>query len=401
MRALVKAPRKQLLSASGIALAAALAASGSAVQAQSFQATPTSTFGSVSINQGSGTTDIVVSSPSAVINWTPTDTATTGGPIIFQSAGTTATFSNNPASNSDFAVLNRIIPSGSTRPIQFDGTVVSRLQSAAGGSAAGGTVFFYSPGGILIGASSVFDVGNLVLTTSDLNYNTTDGSFDTSGAYVFQPASVAGSQIVVSAGAQLGATTDGSYIAMVAPSVVNNGTITVNGSAALVAADAATITFSPSGLFDIQVDSGTSATGTVAANNGTITGPAATDPSFLHRIYMVAVPKNDAITMAIGAGSSLGFDIAGAADVSGNTIVLSAGNNVVGGSAQNFASSGGGTGLAGISGGDADVTSNLEARLTGQFQLGSGTSAGLNFASNVFVSSSGGDVSIFANAGDR
>ncbi|NLR38544.1 hypothetical protein [Novosphingobium sp. ERW19] len=401
MRALVKAPRKQLLSASGIALAAALAASGSAAQAQSFQATPTSTFGSVSINQGSGTTDIVVSSPSAVINWTPTDTATTGGPIIFQSAGTTATFSNNPASNSDFAVLNRIIPSGSTRPIQFDGTVVSRLQSAAGGSAAGGTVFFYSPGGILIGASSVFDVGNLVLTTSDLNYNTTDGSFDTSGAYVFQPASVAGSQIVVSAGAQLGATTDGSYIAMVAPSVVNNGTITVNGSAALVAADAATITFSPSGLFDIQIDSGTSATGTVAANNGTITGPAATDPSFLHRIYMVAVPKNDAITMAIGAGSSLGFDIAGAADVNGNTIVLSAGNNVVGGSAQNFASSGGGTGLAGISGGDADFTSNLEARLTGQFQLGSGTSAGLNFASNVFVSSSGGDVSIFANAGGQ
>lgn len=401
MRAHVKAPRKQLLSASGIALATALAASGSVAQAQSFQATPTSTFGSVSINTGSGTTDIVVSSPSAVINWTPTDTAATGGPIIFQTAGTTATFTNNPSGTSDFAVLNRIVPSGSTRPIQFDGTVISRLQSAAGGSAPGGTVFFYSPGGILIGASSVFDVGNLVLTTSDLNYSTNDGSFDTSGAYVFQPVSVAGSQIVVSAGAQLGATTDGSYIAMVAPSVTNNGTITVNGSAALVAADAATITFSPSGLFDIQVDSGTSATGTVAANNGTITGPAATDPSFLHRIYMVAVPKNDAITMAIGAGSSLGFDIAGAADVIGNTIVLSAGNNVVGGSAQNFASSGGGTGLAGISGGDADFTSNLEARLTGQFQLGSGSSAGLDFASNVFASSTGGDVSVFANAGGQ
>ncbi|QOV92635.1 hypothetical protein [Novosphingobium sp. ES2-1] len=401
MRAHVKAPRKQLLSASGIALATALAASGSVAQAQSFQATPTSTFGSVSINTGSGTTDIVVSSPSAVINWTPNDTAATGGPIIFQSAGTTATFTNNPASNGDFAVLNRIIPSGSTRAIQFDGTVVSRLQSAAGGSAPGGTVFFYSPGGILIGASSVFDVGNLVLTTSDLNYSTTDGSFDTSGAYVFQPVSVAGSQIVVSAGAQLGATTDGSYIAMVAPSVTNNGTITVNGSAALVAADAATITFSPNGLFDIQVDSGTSATGTVASNNGTITGPAASNPDFFHRIYMVAVPKNDAITMAIGAGSSLGFDIAGAADVIGNTVVLSAGNDVAGGSAQSFASSGGGTGLANISGGDADFTSNLEARLTGQFQLGSGSSAGLDFASNVFASSTGGDVSVFANAGGQ
>ncbi|WP_156452046.1 hypothetical protein [Novosphingobium sp. CCH12-A3] len=398
MRAHVKAPRKQLLSASGIALATALAASGSVAQAQSFQATPTSTFGSVSINTGSGTTDIVVSSPSAVINWTPNDTAATGGPIIFQSAGTTATFTNSPASNGDFAVLNRIIPSGSTRAIQFDGTVVSRLQSAAGGSAPGGTVFFYSPGGILIGASSVFDVGNLVLTTSDLNYSTTDGSFDTSGAYVFQPVSVAGSQIVVSAGAQLGATTDGSYIAMVAPSVTNNGTITVNGSAALVAADAATITFSPNGLFDIQVDSGTSATGTVASNNGTITGPAASNPDIFHRIYMVAVPKNDAITMAIGAGSSLGFDIAGAADVIGNTVVLSAGRDVISGNVST-PSGGGGTGLASVIGGDAEITSDFTARATGSVSLGSGTSAGLNFAANVLIEATGGASGLFANAG--
>ncbi|MGV3511849.1 MAG: hypothetical protein ACO1OX_07570 [Novosphingobium sp.] len=399
MRSIPLATRNQLLSASGLALATALVAAGPALRAQSFQATPTSTFGSVTINTTPTTTAITVSSPSAVINWTPADTAATGGPIIFQASGTTATFINNPAANSDFAVLNRIIPSGSTRPIQFDGTVISRLQSAVGGQTAGGTVFFYSPGGILIGASSVFDVGNLALTTSDLNYSTVDGSFDTSGSYVFQPATVAGSQIIVNAGAQLGATTDGSYIAMVAPSVTNNGTINVNGSAALVAADAATITFSPSGLFDIQVDSGTSATGTVASNNGTITGPAATDPSFFHRIYMVAVPKNDAITMAIGSGSALGFDIAGAADVSGNTIVLSAGHNVVGGSAQVVPAAGGGTGLASISGGDADFTSNLVARSTGSVVLGSGTAAGLNFASDVFASTSGGDASVFANAG--
>lgn len=400
MRALIPVTRRQLVSASGLALATAMVAAAPSLRAQSFQGTPTSTFGSVTINTGPTTTAITVSSPSAVINWTPNDTAATGGPIIFQNSGTTATFTNNPASNTDFTVLNRIVPSGSTRPIQFNGTVVSQLQNAAGGATPGGTVFFYSPGGILIGASSVFDVGNLVLTTSDITYDSS-GNFSTSGAYVFQPATVAGSQIIVNAGAQLGATTDGSYIAMVAPSVTNNGTINVNGSAALVAADAATITFSPSGLFDIQVDSGTSATGTVISNNGTITGPAASDPAFFHRIYMVAVPKNDAITMTIGAGSTLGFDIAGAADVIGNTIVLSAGNNVVGGSAQNFASSGGGTGLAGINGGDADFTSNLVARTTGQVQLGSSSSAGLDFASNVFVSSSRGDVSVFANAGGQ
>ncbi|MBB4615840.1 hypothetical protein [Novosphingobium taihuense] len=398
MRAMLPVTRQQLLSASGLALATAIVASGPALRAQSFQATPTATFGSVTINTTPTTTAITVSSPSAVINWTPTDTAATGGPIIFQTSGTTATFTNNPAANSDFAVLNRIIPSGSTRPIQFDGTVVSRLQSAAGGQVPGGTVFFYSPGGILIGASSVFDVGNLVLTTSDLNFDSA-GNFDSSGSYVFQPATVAGSQIIVNAGAQLGATADGSYIAMVAPSVTNNGTINVNGSAALVAADAATITFSPSGLFDIQVDSGTSATGTVAANNGTITGPAASGGTFLHRIYMVAVPKNDAITMAINAGSTLGFDIAGAADVSGNTIILSAGHNVNGGDPAIAPSAGGGTGLVSITGGDADITSNFVASATGGVVFGSGTSAGLDFASNVSIDGTGGDNSIFSNAG--
>lgn len=399
MRANPIATRRQLLSASGLAMATALLAGSPAAHAQSFQGTPTSTFGSVTISTGSGTTDVVVSSPSAVINWTPTDTAPTGGPIAFQTAGTTATFTNNISGNSDFAVLNRIIPSGSTRPIQFDGTVVSRLQSAVAGPTPGGTVFFYSPGGILIGASSVFDVGNLVLTTSDLNYSTVDGSFDTSGSYVFQPASVAGSQIVVSVGAQLGATTDGSYIAMIAPSVTNNGAINVNGSAALVAADAATITFSPSGLFDIQVDSGTSATGSVLINNGSVAGPAASSPTFLHRVYMVAVPKNSAITMAIGAGSSLGFDIAGAADVSGNSIILSAGQDVVGGNAQVAPSAGGGSELAGITGGDADFTSNLVSRSTGSFTLNSASSAGLDFASNVFISSSQGDAGIGVNPG--
>lgn len=400
MRAMLPVTRQKLLSASGLALATALVASAPALRAQSFQATPTSTFGSVTINTTPTTTAITVSSPSAVINWTPTDTAATGGPIIFQTSGTTATFTNNPAANSDFAVLNRIIPSGSTRPIQFDGTVVSRLQTAAGGQVPGGTVFFYSPGGILIGASSVFDVGNLVLTTSDLNFDSA-GNFDSSGSYVFQPATVAGSQIIVNAGAQLGATVDGSYIAMVAPSVTNNGTITVNGSAALVAADAATITFSPSGLFDIQVDSGTSATGTVAANNGTITGPVASGGTFLHRIYMVAVPKNDAITMAINAGSTLGFDIAGAADVSGNTIILSAGHNVNGGNPAFAPSAGGGTGLVSITGGDADITSNFVASATGGVVLGSTSSAGLDFASNVSIEGAGGSNSIFSNTGGR
>lgn len=378
---------RKLVSASGIALATAMVANPPLAHAQSFQGTVASTFGSVTVLTGTNTTDITVSSPSAVINWTPTDQAATGGPINFQTAGTTATFSNDSSTGGNFAVLNRIIPVGSTRPIQFNGNVVSQLRAISGPSTPGGTVFFYSPGGILLGANAVFDVGNLALTTSDLSFDP-EGEFDTAGSYVFQPATVPGSQISILPGAQISASADGSYVALVAPRVDNGGTINVNGSAALVAADAATITFSPNGLFDIEVDSGTSATGTVATNNGTITGPAAA-PSVFHRVYMVAVAKNDAITMAIGSGSTLGFDIAGAANVVGNSIVLSAGHDVVGGNAGADPSAGGGTGETSVSVVDATITSNFSATATGGVELLSVSATGLDFASDVFVEATG------------
>ncbi|MFY8196634.1 MAG: hypothetical protein ACOVKV_16305 [Novosphingobium sp.] len=199
MRYQLPITRKQMLSASGLALATALVAAGPALRAQSFQGTPVSTFGNVSIFATLSATDVTVSSPSAVINWVPNDTNTTGGPINFQPTGTTATFRNNPDLTSDFTVLNRIVPSGSTRAIQFNGNVVSRLQTQAG-QVAGGTVFFYSPGGILIGSSGAFDVGNLVLTTSDLAYDAS-GNFGSNGQYVFQQATVAGAQVSLAPGA--------------------------------------------------------------------------------------------------------------------------------------------------------------------------------------------------------
>lgn len=383
MRYQLPITRKQMLSASGLAMATALVAAGPALRAQSFQGTPVSTFGNVSIFATLSATDVTVSSPSAVINWVPNDTNTTGGPINFQPTGTTATFRNNPDLTSDFTVLNRIVPSGSTRAIQFNGNVVSRLQTQAG-QVAGGTVFFYSPGGILIGSSGAFDVGNLVLTSSDLAYDAS-GNFGSNGQYVFQQATVAGAQVSLAPGAQINATTDGSYVAMVAPYVSNAGTISVNGSAALVAADAASIQFSPNGLFSVQIDSGSSASGIAVLNSGSIGGPAASNVTQFHRIYMVAVPKNDALTMLIGAGSSLGFDVAGAADVVGNAIVLSGGKDIIAGEAAPKASNGAGTGLVNIQGSDADVTASFRSASTGVTQFFSSSSAGLDFASDVAI----------------
>lgn len=389
---------KPLLSASGLAVAAMLVSPSvvGTARAQSFQGTPDSTFGSVFVNNTSpGITDVLVLTPSAVINWIPNDTAPTGGPINFQPTGTTATFTNDPASTSDFMVLNRIIPLGSTRPIQFNGNVVSTLSAISSPSVPGGTVFFYSPGGILIGSTATFDIGNLVLTTSDLNYDS-GGNFGSGNTFAFQPVVVPGSQIVVQAGAQITSQVPSSYIALVAPSVVNDGIIGLDGGAALVAADAATITFSPSSLFDIQVDSGTSATGTVLANNGIITGPASVGPA--NRIYMVAVPKNDAITMALGSGSLLGFDVAAAADVVGNAIVLSAGHDIAGGQIQTDRSIGGGDGLVSIAATDTFVTSGLTGRATGSINMSSESDLGLIFAGDTVLDAASGTSNITANA---
>ncbi|MBA4353893.1 MAG: hypothetical protein C0409_04305, partial [Novosphingobium sp.] len=386
---------RKLVSASGLALATAMIANVPVARAQSFQGTVSSTVGSVSVVNGTNTTTITVSSPSAVINWTPSDQAATGGPINFQPAGTTATFANNPTNTTSFAVLNRIVPVGSTRPIQFNGSVVSTLRNPDAGDMTGGTVFFYSPGGILLGASATFDVGNLALTTLDLD-NDAAGNFDTAGGFVFKPATVAGSQVNILPGAQISAPADGSYMALVAPRVTNDGAINISGSVALVAADAATLTFSPSGLFNIEVNSGTSATGTVLANNGSITGPAAS--TFFHRVYMVAVPKNDAITMALGSGSTLGFAIAGAADVVGNAIVLSAGRDVIA-NAIGGPSAGGGTGLVSLVATDANVTSYTTIAATGGVNLTSSSATGLNFASDLFVYGDGASSSLSATAG--
>ncbi|MGN6497106.1 MAG: hypothetical protein ACTHK5_07170 [Tsuneonella sp.] len=307
------------------ALATALAAAPAA--AQSFQGSSTVVFGGASVIQGSGTTNVDVTTPSAVIDWTPSDTAiSNGAPINFQPAGTTATFNGV---NGDFALLNRIVPTDTTRPIVFDGNVISQIQTGAG-AVRGGTVFFYSPGGILVGSNAVFDVGNLGLTTAPPVVDAS-GNWYTGNQVQFAQADSA-SYVSIQPGAQITASQQGSYVAAFAPHIYQGGTIFTNGQAALVAAEAGTITFSPDGLFDIQVTVGTDGQGGIGIDHtGTTTGGASTGAGDNRRIYMVAVPKNTLLQMTFERGSSVGFDVAGAADTVGNAVVLSAGRNVTGG----------------------------------------------------------------------
>lgn len=351
---------------SAIALAAALAAAPAA--AQSFQGTPAVTFGNATVTESAGITDVQVDSTSAVIDWTPDDNAINNGvPILFQPAGTTATFHNNPTSQNDFALLNRINPADATRAIIFDGTVISRLQTSLG-QVAGGTVFFYSPGGIVVGANAVFDVGNLGLTTAAPVVDG-NGNWYVGNQVQFQQAA---STSKINIDGQITASAEGSYVAAFAPFVDvagvggSVGSIDVNGQVALVAGEAGTITFSPDGLFDIQVTIGSDGNqdGTGVFVDGEITGPASSGPGDNHRIYMVAMPKNTALSIAFGRGASVGFDVAGAADTVGNAVILSAGRNVVG---DAFVES------SRIAGGDIDINDSS----TGS------TAAGIDFTSQV------------------
>ena len=302
-----------LLSCASLAMAMAMVAPQKA-HAQAFQGTPETTSGSVAYDRGTpGVETITVNTGTATINWSPYDSEGTGN-INFLPSGNTATYQGG-AEAGNYTVLNRIVPTDPTRAIEFNGTVLSKLA----GGATGGNVWFYSPGGIVVGATAIFDVGGLLLTTNDI----ADGwSADGTGFNAsFGPGS-ANSKIQILSGAKINALQQNSYVALVSSRIEQGGTVRVNGSAAYVAAEQLTMTMNQ-GLFDIQVDVGG---GTDDPNGivhtGETSGPANTTAGDNHTIYMVAVPKNQALTMLLGG--TIGFD-AGTASVQNGQIVLSSG----------------------------------------------------------------------------
>jgi hypothetical protein len=309
----------------GCAIAGLCAAAGQ-VDAQAFNANPKTVAGSVNYDRATpGVETITVDSPSAIINWTPS-----GVPSIFLPQGNTATFVNGP-SVGNYAVLNRIL---TLQPVRFDGTVLGLIGDLAAGTAApGGTIIFSSPGGIIIGATAVFDVGNLVLTSLNVVDDGTGNFFDANGTLLMNGgAGAPNAAIVTEAGAQIRALTQGSYVAMVAPRIVHGGSVRVNGSVAYVAGEQVQLRVNQ-GLFDIIVDTG-SDNAVPLIHTGSTGGPASTGAGDLHGIYMVAVPKNQAIT-AILQGN-VGFDPAVDAAIENGVIVLSAGFNVVGGQVDRY-----------------------------------------------------------------
>jgi len=351
--------RQRLLTSCAIAAGlAALAMGGPALAQVAGSGSIVSGTGAIS-PPGPGATTVTTTTPQAIINWTPTDTAPTGGAIDFLPTGNTLNF----VGTGSYTVLNRFVDgSGGSiaRQIALNGTVNSYVGSTTGPR--GGNIWFYNAGGILIGATGAINVGSLVLTANDIN--TTGGLFGPGGTIRFNGA--AGSQSAITVNGTINANVvgnpGGSYVALVAPRIVQAGTIRVDGSAAFVAAEQADIRIN-NGLFDINVLVGAEG-GTVITHSGTTTGPAHEQGDIdQSRIYMVAIPKNDAVTMLVSG--QVGYDDAVSAQTDPDgAVVLSAGYNIVNGQ---IAGSPVGNGAANITVNDTIFRSDTTARASGAF----------------------------------
>ncbi|MGH6658707.1 MAG: beta strand repeat-containing protein, partial [Sphingomicrobium sp.] len=326
-----------------------------------------------------GTDTIQVTNSTATINWT----ANAGNDFLPD--GTTQNFTSTSGLD-DYTVLNTVTPSG-TGPIYLNGTIASTI---GGTLTKGGNIWIYSPGGIVIGATAVFDVGGLLLTSLTIaNGWSADGDgFSAS----FSKEAGDGGTIQILAGADIQALQQNSYIALVAPRIEQGGTIRVDGSAALVAAEQLTMTMNQ-GLFDILVDSG----GGTDDPNGIVHTGSTTGPTTGDNIYMVAVPKNLAMTMLLGG--TIGFDATSATELNGQ-IVLSAGwapyyegSNLI---FQAFSPS---TKNANIDIGPGTYTSNVIAIATQNVSAIADTGT-INLAGDIIFQSSFGEVRLEASDGN-
>ncbi len=307
------ARHKLMMGCASVAMLSSVVAAHDAY-AQAFAGTPSVTSGTVTIDSTTPNVDnITVGSPTAVINWSPTDTGTGGGTIDFLPSTGTANFYG---SSGDYTVLNRIVPNDPSRTIALNGSIYSWLD---GGTTKGGNIWFYSPGGLLVGTGAIIDVGSLLLSTVDVTSFTASGTgFNATFALTESSAGA----IEILPGAQINAenVTSNSYVAMVAPRIEQAGDVRVDGSVAYVAGEGVTMTMDQ-GLFDIQVGVGSGdANGIV--HSGTTIGAANESLSNSNRMYFMAVPKNQAITMLVGG--TIGYEATSASVVNGE-IKLTAG----------------------------------------------------------------------------
>ena len=214
-----------------LALSITAVALPTTAHAQGVNATPTVAQGTVAIDRATpGVDTLTVTGNNAIVDWAPTTIS--GVPLTFLPDGNSLIFRGNPG-DPNFAILNRILPTAITSPAEFAGTVQSFVQPTVGGpSNPGGFVAFYSPTGILVSGTAVFQVPQLVLSTNDIDDASFTDFVNGAGPMLF---SGSPSQIQIQAGATLTGTPEGSYFIVSSSNIDMDGDAYFNGSTRYVA----------------------------------------------------------------------------------------------------------------------------------------------------------------------
>ncbi len=126
---------------------------------------------------------------------------------------------------------------------------------------AGGAVWVINPNGLLIGSSAKINVGSFLGST----LNITDGEFNGSSPYSFTD----GANGITNQG-KITTTEDG-YVALLAPSITNKGTITTPSGQTLIASgNAVTLDINGAGMDAINIDAETAGDALGIVNSGKI-----------------------------------------------------------------------------------------------------------------------------------
>ncbi|MEO5706161.1 MAG: hypothetical protein ABIT10_01425 [Alteraurantiacibacter sp.] len=301
------------------ALALGLIALPQSARADGFNASPAIIQGTVVIDRTVPNQDtITVTGLDAVVDWRPTEGS--GSALTFLPNGNTVTYQGTVGAT-DFAIINRILPSADGAAPLFDGHVISVLRDGAGGTTPGGTVMFYSASGLAIGPKAVFDVGRLFLSSLNPDITTFDDYLAGTGPLLFSGGT---RPVVLANGSQINAPSEGSYLVVTAPEIEIRGDATINGSVAYIAGEELSLAYD-AGLFDIAISVGTSSANPIQ-HFGSTGGPASLGAADPHVIYGVA--RGTVGPFELLFRGNLGFDPAASATIENGVIVLSANYNV-------------------------------------------------------------------------
>ncbi len=303
----------------------------------------------------------------------------------------------------NFGVINRILPNNAGSPAVFDGTVISQLQDATGPTGPGGWVMFYSSTGILVTANATFDFGGLVLTSTAPDINGFTQFISGTGPMDFTGVFNDTTSIQIVTGASFTGSAEGSALVVTAPQITMNADAYINGSTAYIAAERLSLSYA-SGLFDIFIPVGTNVANAIDYNGNT-GGPASTGAGDNHVIYAVAQAQQNPISMLFSG--NLGFDAAVVAGAENGEVILSANYHVNGTNVQNGFTSADPRSLssASIFVENVTVTSDIQVHSSNFAQI-SGAGGTTSITGDVFlygrddaqlVATSGGLVDIVSN----